>query len=416
MTKLRCCYGLILPITLFALLGTATGQSEIWMGTWAHVPTAYNLSQPAISANGVVRRPAFSALPPYQDVTVREIVRLSTSSERIRVRFSNEYGVASIHLADVHLALAGEDGLIVPGSDHAVTFSGHSAVEIPPGAPTLSDPVDWNLPSLAELAVSVYYPNSTIPPAHSLFAIQAYVSSSGDFSGAETMPGAVPARTGNAISEIDVVSTDANRVLIALGDSITEGVSSTPGAFHTWPDRLAERLQRDTSTRRWSILNAGIGSNRLLYDTPGANALARFDRDVLSVPGVSAVVLMEGINDIQYSHRNPVEAVAANDIIAAYRQIIARAHSHGIKVFGATITPFGNTPDFTEQGEAIRQAVNQWIRTGGEFDGVIDFDVALRDPSNPSELRVDLSSKDHLHPNDAGYEAMADCINLSLLA
>lgn len=413
---LRPCHGLILALALMTLSSPALGQSEIWLGSWAHVPTAFNMAPPRNSSNGIARRPAYSASPSYRDVTVREIVRLSASSEKMRFRFSNEYGVASLRLADVHVALAGRDGEIVPGSDHTLTFSGHTSIGVPPGAPMLSDVLNWHLPPLTALAVSVYYPETATPPAHTLFAIPAYVSSPGDFAGSITLPDATTSRTGNPISEIDIVSPNANRVIAALGDSITEGVASSLGAFHSWPDLLAERLQRNSETRQWSVINAGIGSNRLLHDTPGTNALARLDRDVLSVPGVAAVIVMEGINDIQYGHRNPAELVTTDDIISAYRQIIARAHLHGLKIFGATVTPFGDTPDFAEDGEAVRQAINQWIRSSGEFDGVIDFDAALRNPSEPEKMRSDLVSRDKLHPNDAGYAVMANCIDLHLLA
>jgi lysophospholipase L1-like esterase len=201
--------------------------------------------------------------------------------------------------------------------------------------------------------------------------------------------------------------------LVTFGDSITEGVASTTGAFRGWSDRLAERLQADDATKGWSVVNAGIGSNRLLHDTPSTNALSRFDRDVLSIPGVKAVIVLLGINDIQYSHRYPAEAVGAPEEIAAFQQLIDRAHAAGIRIYGATITPFGDTPDYTPGGEADRQAMNSFIRSGA-FDGVVDFDAAVRDPANPTRLRSDYASNGNLHPNDAGYAAMGDSINLSL--
>jgi lysophospholipase L1-like esterase len=200
---------------------------------------------------------------------------------------------------------------------------------------------------------------------------------------------------------------------VTFGDSITEGVASTPGKFRGWPDRLAERLQADAATRGWSIFNAGMGSNRLLHDTPSTNALSRFDRDVLSVPGAKAVIILLGINDIQYSHRYPAEAVRAPEEIAALQQLIDRAHAAGLRIYGGTITPFENSPDYTPEGEADRQAVNSFIRSGA-FDGVADFDAVLRDPATPARLRPETDSGGHLHPNDEGYRLMGDSIPLSL--
>jgi lysophospholipase L1-like esterase len=230
------------------------------------------------------------------------------------------------------------------------------------------------------------------------------------------MPGAELLRTGVFVSAVETVSRDAQRTLVTLGDSITEGFGSTINEFRGWSDVLAQRLHANRRTRNWSVADAGINSNRLLHDSPGTNALARFDRDVLSIPGVKAVILLEGINDIGYSHTHPEEAVTAAEIIAAYRQLIARAHAHGIALFGATLTPFSQSHYYDSAGESSRQAVNAWIRNSGAFDGVVDFDAALRDPANPNAVREDLQGGDHLHPNDAGYRIMANCVRLDLLA
>jgi lysophospholipase L1-like esterase len=229
------------------------------------------------------------------------------------------------------------------------------------------------------------------------------------------MPGAELQRTGALVSRVEVVSTGARWTVVALGDSITEGFGSTVNEFRDWPDRLAERLSHDRRTRAWSVVNAGINSNRLLHDGPGMGALARFDRDVLSVPSAALVVVAEGINDIGYSHTVPVEAVSADDIVAAYRQLIARAHARGVGIVGCTLSPFAGSHYFTAQGEQIRQDVNRWIRTAGEFDGIVDFDAVLRDPANPAEVNSRLQRGDHLHPNDAGYAALADAVDLGVL-
>jgi lysophospholipase L1-like esterase len=216
---------------------------------------------------------------------------------------------------------------------------------------------------------------------------------------APALPDPAPARSGIHLSEIDILAARPGATLVTFGDSVTEGVASTPGKFRGWPDRLAERLQASEATRGWSIFNAGMGSNRLLHDTPSTNALSRFDRDVLSVPGVRAVMILLGINDIQYSHRYAAEAVRAPEEIAALQQLIDRAHAAGLRAFGGTITPFEGSSDYTPEGEADRQAINSFIRSGA-FDGVADFDAALRDPAAPSRLRPETEGGGHLHPNE----------------
>jgi lysophospholipase L1-like esterase len=330
----------------------------------------------------------------------------------IRLRLTNEFGVKALHIGAVHVAEAGDKGAIVAGTDHAVTFAGQSSVEIPAGAPLLSDAIAWSLPAFARLSVSIHYPAETVPPAHTLFTLNAW-QTTGDHTADTALPSPTPARSGIHLAEIDIVPLKPGRTLVTFGDSVTEGVVSTPGAFRSWPDRLAERLSANAATRDWTVVNAGIGSNRLLHDTPSTNALSRFDRDVLSVPGVKAVIVLLGINDIQYSHRNAAEAVHAPEEIAAFRQLIDRAHAAGLKVYGATITPFEGSPDYTAEGEADRQAMNGFIRSGA-FDGVVDFDAALRDPARPTHLRADTESNGHLHPNDAGYRVMGDSIDLAL--
>jgi lysophospholipase L1-like esterase len=390
----------------------ATAAPTGWQGTWGHPPTAYNDQPPLTRPGGGTARPVYAPLPPYKDTTVREVVRIDGAARTLRLRLTNEFGTESLHIGAVHIAEAAENGAIVPGTDHAVTFAGQSSVEIPAGAPLLSDPLVWSLPAFARLSVSVYYPAETVPPAHTLFTLDAW-QTTGEHTAEAALPSPAAARSGIHLSEIDIIPPGPGRTLVTFGDSITEGVVSTPGAFRSWPDRLAERLQASAATRDWTVVNAGIGSNRLLHDTPSTNALSRFDRDVLSVPGVKAVIVLLGINDIQYSHRNAAEAVHAPQEIAAFRQLIDRAHAAGLKIYGATVTPFEGSPDYTPEGEADRQAMNAFIRSGA-FDGVVDFDVALRDPSRPTHLKTDLESSGHLHPNDAGYRIMGDSIDLAL--
>ncbi len=403
-------------IGLIAMPGAAFAAQLVWLGAFGHVPTAYNHSPPVmtIGRDGNPRAvPAgYAPLPAYHaGTTVREVVRLSIAARAIRIRFSNEFAGKELHLGEAHIALASENGAIVPGSDHVLSFAGRQNAVIPAGAPLLSDPVDWPVPALSKLAVTVFYPDETVPPAHTLYALNSWAAP-GNQADAQTLMDAIAARSGNHLSEIDVVPDGGSYTVVCFGDSITEGVASTSGAFRGWPDRLAERLQSSRSTRGWSVVNAGIGSNRLLHDTPSTSALSRFDRDVLAVPGVAKVIILLGINDIQYSRRNPAEAVSADEIIAAMAQLVARAHARGVEAIGGTITAFEGSSSYTPEGEAARTKVNEWIRNSGAFDGVVDFDRATRNPLHPGQLLGAADSGGHLHPNDDGYAMMSDAVDL----
>ena len=369
-------------LLLLGYPGVQAATLEHWQGGWGHPATAYNMLPAAQRPDGSRALPVFAPLAPYNDVTVRQVVRLSAAARGMRLRLSNIFGSTALSIGAVHVALAGDKDAIIPGSDHIVTFAAKGTALIAPGAPLLSDPLRWSLPAFAKLSVSIYYPQQTVPPAHTLFALEAW-QAGGDHAADAALPAPTPARSGNHLSQIDIVPEKAGGTLVTFGDSITEGVISTVGGFRAWPDILAQRLQANAATRGWSVVNAGIGSNRLLHDTPSTNALSRFDRDVLAVPGVKAVIVMLGINDIQYSHRNASEAVTADDEIAALAQLVARAHAAGIAIYGGTITPFEGSSDYSPQGEADRQAVNAFIRSGA-FDGVADFDAALRDPAAPT--------------------------------
>ncbi|HVT46221.1 MAG TPA: SGNH/GDSL hydrolase family protein [Vicinamibacterales bacterium] len=349
------------------------------------------------------------------NVTLRQIVRVSASGSRVRLRLSNESSGDVQVIGDVHLALAGPDGAIVAGSDRAVTFDGQARVAIPAGAPVLSDPIALDVRALDRLAVSVFVPGqAAVRGARTLWT---YVPSApGDLTGATSLPGAHLRRAPvyATLVEVDAPHTSA---VVTLGDSITEGDGSTGNAFHAWPDRLADRLAARPGPDRWSVVNAGISGNRVLRYGSGPDALARFDRDVLSVPGVRVIVLLEGINDIgrgfaPTGDREPVTAVALE---AAYRQIIERAHAHGIRVLGATLTPYKGAFYASDSGEAAREATNAWIKTSGAFDGVIDFAAVVADPNDPLSFAPAFNDRDHLHPNDAGYKAMADAIDLRLI-
>jgi lysophospholipase L1-like esterase len=399
-------------LALLATTATTATPADVanahdkWVGAWgfpsiAFIPTKVPSSTPP---------------PPptdFDNVTVRQIVRLSHRAKRIRIRISNEFGEQSMILGPVHVALAGEDGSTIAGSDHALTFSGQTTPTIPTGAPLLSDPLDWEIPALTKLAISIYVPGHIVPPAH---RASEYVSAPGDFVDAPSMPGATLVRNGALVSQVDIVSFAAPRAVVTFGDSITEGFGSSVNEFRGWSDRLAERLVNNRKTGDWAVVNAGINSNRLLHNGPGGGALTRFDRDVLSTPGVAAIILFEGINDIGYSTTLPSEAITPAQLIGAYEQLIERAHMHGIAVIGATITPYEGAHYYAPTGEQTRQTVNAWIRGSRVFDGVIDFDAVLRDPAHPSRVLPALERGDHLHPNDAGYAAMAEAIDLTLFS
>ena len=359
------------------------------------------------------------------------VVRPTIGGERLRIRFSNEFGTAPLVIGAAHIALVSKGAKIVPESDRVLTFAGKPSTSIPPGSPVLSDAVDLRVLPFAEIAVSIYLPGKT-PASSTHFWAQheTYISGPGDFTAKENTPDAAPKTSWYWLADVEAWASGQTSATVTLGDSITDGVGAKQGEYSDWPDVLASRLAGKQGSLQSAILNEGIGGNRILHDGAGVSALARFDRDVLAQPGVTNLIVLEGINDIGWPHMKPrasangpsqnqspfaEEAVSAQDLIAGLQQIIERAHEHGIRVFGATLTPFEGADYYSADGEVTRQAVNQWIRTSGAFDGVFDFDAAVRDPNQPSRFREDYQSGDHLHPSAAGYKAMADVINLSVL-
>jgi len=371
-----------------------------WVATWAESPDSTSLT--------------------FSGQTIREVVRISIGGHRLRVRLSDEMGTAPLTVGAAHVAVAGPGGTIQPGTDRALTFGCHSAVRLAPSAPALSDPIDLDVADLTSLAVSLYFPASTgAATTHGTASQTTFISGAGDFTAAVALPVASTSVSRFFLSAVYTVPDSPTDAVVTLGDSITDGLFSTVDADRRWPDRLAERLAALHRFNRTSVVNAGISGNRVLNDFVGPNAQSRVDRDVLAQPGVRFVTLLEGINDIGFPTLLglPAQAASADDIIAGYRQLIARVHSHGLKIYGATLTPFEGTiyPGyFTSDGEAKREAINNFVRTSRAFDGVIDFDAAVRDPAHPARLLPALDSGDHLHPNDAGYLAMADAVDLHL--
>jgi lysophospholipase L1-like esterase len=278
-----------------------------------------------------------------------------------------------------------------------------------------SDPVDFNVPQVADLAVSLYFSGVTGPPtSHGTALHNTYVSAEGDTTAKAAMADAITTQSYYYLSAVEVVAPADAALIVTYGDSITDGARSSNESNHSWPALLAARLSTKKETAHIGVANMGIGGNRVLRDVSGVSALARLDRDVLSQAGAKWLMLLEGINDIGREATVPAEAVTADELIGAYKQIIERAHTHGIMVIGCTLTPFEGANYYRDKGEATRDAVNQFIRTSGAFDAVVDFEAATRDPANPKHFRAEFDPGDHLHPNDAGYQAMADAINLSI--
>ena len=364
-----------------------------WVGTWSASPQA---AWYALELNGQ---------------TIRQIVHLSIGGTRVRVRLSNAYGAGPLLIGAARVDLRSTGATIVPGSGRVLTFNGSESTTIPAGALAISDPINLRVPDRGDLAVSIYIPGKQLAATeHSLGLQTTYISSAGDFSGAVSLPTATTTESFYFLTGVEVDASTTARAIVALGDSITDGLHSTTDANKRWPNRLAERLRSAGS--RIAVLNAGISGNRLLHDTVGTNASARLDRDVLVQSGARYLIVQLGINDIGFPG-----TATADEIIAGHRQIVHRAHALGLKVYGGTLTPFqAFLPGiyYTADGETKRQAVNQWIRSSKTYDAVIDFDKAIRDPANPAKIRPAYDSGDNLHPNDAGYQAMADAIDLSL--
>jgi lysophospholipase L1-like esterase len=385
-------------------------QAQVWVVSWAasqQIPEAQN----GLTADDL------------RDATVRQIFHLSLGGPALRIHLSNVFGTAPLHFSSVHVALplSPSSPQIDPASDRPLTFAGSNDVTIPPGAEFISDPLEFSAAPLSDLAMSFHLDS---PPAgetgHPGSRATSY-SLHGDFAGAATLPDARHFDHWLQVAEIDVQAAPGAAAVVALGDSITDGHASTTNGNTRWTDFLAQRLQDSPQMRTIGVSNQGIGGNHLLTDGAGPNVLARFDRDVLAQAGVQWIILLEGVNDLgglAYAGEvSPGEhSFCVQRVLAAYQQIIARAHAHGLRVFGGTITPYVGS-EYYHPGplsEADRLAVNQWIRAAGHFDAVIDFDAVLRDPQHPNHLLPAYDSGDHLHPSVAGYKAMGDAIPLSL--
>jgi lysophospholipase L1-like esterase len=380
--------------------GDAASALPTWFATWA----------PSQSATGL--RPAVGAVdrvPTYANTTIRQVLHTTVGGDRVRIQISNEYGDRPVTIGGAHIALTATGSSIDAASDRALTFDGKASVIVRTGAVVVSDPMPFTVPALTSLTVSMFLPDSTrTTTRHALAVATTYISKNGnqlasaDFNADTTM------RSWLFLSAVEVINPAVTGTIVLIGNSITDGYASTPDANRRWPDVLAQRLLTSKTEPMKAVVNAGISGNRVLTFAAGPSLVSRFARDVFMQPGVTHVVILEGINDIS---RSNVDTVSADDIIFGYKQLIARAHERGIVAIGATLTPFDRAP---APNEEKRQAVNRWIRTSGAYDAVIDFDGATRDPDKPNQLLPAYDSGDGLHPSDAGYKAMGDAIDLTL--
>ena len=380
-----------------------------WVGTWA---TATVARDPMPEGGGPGGRSARRPILNFDDQTLRQIVRTTTGGDRVRVVLSNTFGTAPLSVGGASIARRDSEAAIVAGSARNLTFNGQAQITIPAGARVLSDPVDLATAAAEDLAIDLYLPDDTASGTSPLTmhtgAFQtSYVSPQGNHLRVEDLPAATTTQSWFFLARVEVTVPASVGAVVTFGDSITDGTRSTPDTNSRWPDQLARRLVEEGIDM--GVLNTGIAANRVLSEGRGVNALARFDRDVLTQSGVTHVVVLEGINDLR---NDPL--MTANDLIGGYRQLIARAHARGLQIYGATLLPCEGANRWTPEVETIRQAVNEWIRTSGAYDGVVDFDAVVRDPDQPSRFLPVYDSGDHLHPSDAGYRAMGDVVDLKL--
>ena len=354
-----------------------------------------------------------------EGTTLRQVVHVSIGGSSLRVVLTNEFGEDPLTVSAAQIALSAGGGGIIAGSSIQLSFSGRTSVVIPPGALVVSDAAEIKVTPLSDVAVSLFVPDQPVSviSVHNSATATSYMVPGNAVTEA-TLTEAKPFYHWYFLKGLDVQGDAASGAVVAYGDSITDGAHSTRDKNTRWPDVLAARLVANKKTAKIGVLNEGISGNRVLHDNAGPSALARFDRDVLAQDGVKYLIILEAINDIghAYDPKKPYDVVSADDLIAGYVQMIERAHAHGIKVYGATLTPYVGAGYASPAGEAVRQTVNAWIRTPGKFDGVIDFDKVTVDPAKPGVFLPAFDSGDQLHPGDAGYKAMGDSVDLGLFA
>ncbi|MGW0699698.1 SGNH/GDSL hydrolase family protein [Streptomyces sp. NPDC002867] len=407
----------LLRTTVVTSLATATVLTAT-VFTAAHaVPSSPSAPPASASARGTTQVVSWAASADRlgraaQDLTYRLVVRTSAGGSALRIRLSNAFGEQPVAFGSAWAGLRASGAAVVPGTNRALTFGGGRSVTVPPGGTVYSDPLPGTVRPGSDLAVSLYVRQAAGTATGHHMALQtSSVAPAGDHTADES---ATPyTRTVRSWFYLDAVVVDARRgagAVAALGDSITDGASSTPDTNRRWPDFLAARLRDDPTTRIKGVANEGISGNKVLSDGSGESALKRLERDVLSQRGVRTMVLFEGVNDIKAT-----PAPTAGDLIAGYRRIVERAHAAGVCVVGATVMPYEGWREWTAGGEAVRQEVNAFIRDGGLFDEVVDFDAAIRDPARPSRMLSAYDGGDHLHPNDAGMRVTAETVDTTQL-
>jgi lysophospholipase L1-like esterase len=413
----------VLALALLAgppLAGQGTSRPH-WVGTWMTSvigrPPYVATRAPATQPGGAPAPPAAARMTFPNNQTLRQIVHTTLGGDRVRVILSNVFNAAPLTIGAAHVAVRAKDAAIVAGTGRVLMFSGVATTTIPAGAIVVSDPVALGVPPFADLAIDLYLPDDAEGRTMTVHrgALQTSYLVAGNHAGEADWPTAATINSWYYLQAVEVAAPERTPVVVAAGDSITDGSGSTADSNNRWPDHFARRLAEQHKGAKIAVLNAGIGGNRVLSEgTPesGINILARFDRDVLMRSGVTHVVVMEGINDIGNARESA--RPSAEELIAAHKQLIERAHDRGLKIIGATLTPFEGAAYYTAIGEAKRQAVNEWIRVGRAYDGVIDFDLAVRDAAQPKKFVPEYDRGDHLHPSDAGYRAMANAIQLGL--
>jgi lysophospholipase L1-like esterase len=395
----------ILTVALSVPSLLAKSGEKKWVGTWASSPL---LDGKAKNAEELL------AVGAQSGATLREVIHVSMGGDMIRVRFSNLYGTSPLAIGAVEIAQTLKGVAIVPGTNKVVTFNGQPSVSIPPGALVVSDPTSFKLAALSDLTVSFFLPHPSGPVTEHQLGNATSYHVTGNVVSSASLESPTTATSWYYLNGVDTLAPADAGAVITIGDSITDGAKSTIDTNQRWPDELARRLQADPKYRSLSVLNEGISGNKILLDGAGPSALARFDRDVLAQSGAKYLLILEGINDIGRLHGALDAGLTAADLISALNQMVVRAHGHGIAVIGCTLTPYHGAGYYTENGEAIRKAVNEWIRTGGVLDGFVDFEAAVRDPNHPDTFLPSVDPGDHLHPNDTGYKAMGDAIDLKL--
>ena len=410
----------IIGTLLLFVCALPAAEATHWVATWAASPSIQNPDPAAMRTRKLE----------FVNQTVREIVHTSIGGDTVRVKLSNVFGTEAVKVTASHIALSRpgfaestgaccavvDIGGIVAGSDRALTFSGKPAVTILPGALVLSDPVKLDVPVLGDLAVSLFFADTTMTTTLHYSAQQNSYVAAGDATSAEKLTDPQMVTSWSFLTAVDVIAPANTGLIVAYGDSITDGAKSAMDQNHRWPNILANRLITAKGPNRFAVVDAGIGGNKIISDATGrniaygVNGLARLERDALAQAGVKYLLLLEGINDLSSN-------ASVDDLVAGMKQIIERCHENGIKVIGGTITPaerVGARANGLSDRETRRLALNEWIRNGKGFDRYVDFEKAVEDPAQPGTMKAEYDSGDHLHPNDAGYKAMGEAVDLSL--